>query len=486
MFLVLTVLLLVSCRQKIELTVIKAKENPWPDNYTHISEMKHYAEWGTYNIHDPYIINTDEYYYMYSTDAIFREKRRVAAENNIHIGNIQVRRSKDLVNWEFLGWAFPEIPSEAVEWVHKNNDNKGATNIWAPCIIKHKDVYRLYYSVSAFGKKISYIGLAESSSPEGPWVQKGCVVKTNKSTPMNAIDPSVIEDAETGRMWMHYGSYFGGLYAVELNPRDGLPLASDDQGHLIARRANYQVENLEAPEIIYHPELKKYFLFVSYGDLMDNYNIRVGRSDTPEGPFYDYFGNDMKDTTNNYPVIQAPYKFDNHQGWVGTAHCGAVRSSEGEYFMANQGRLSQNRGLMVLHLREVFFTKDGWAVVSPERYAGTTKGIVDEKDISGNWELIHLAEQPDERGGVELWSDKLNTVGWNHSFLMQLNQNGKSDIAEEWSFSKKDQMLTLNINGITITNLYVFRGHDWENSSETLLFTGLDSDGRTVWGKKVE
>ena len=86
----------------------------------------------------------------------------------VPLGYIQVRKSKDLVNWDLVGWAFPEIPLEAVNWVRTHAEGQGATNIWAPYIIKHNDVYRLYYCVSAFGKKTSYIGLAESASPEGP------------------------------------------------------------------------------------------------------------------------------------------------------------------------------------------------------------------------------------------------------------------------------------------------------------------------------
>lgn len=94
--------------------------------------------------------------------------------------------------------AFPEIPEEAVQWVQSHAGGQGATNIWAPYIIPYKDKYRLYYCVSAFGRKTSYIGLAESTSPEGPWTQKGCIVKTDDSTAMNAIDPSVIADENTG------------------------------------------------------------------------------------------------------------------------------------------------------------------------------------------------------------------------------------------------------------------------------------------------
>ena len=76
-----------------------------------------------------------DYYYMYSTDAILGENRQEAEEKNVPLGYIQVRRSKDLVKWEFVGWAFPEIPQEAVEWVRSHAGGEGATNIWAPYII---------------------------------------------------------------------------------------------------------------------------------------------------------------------------------------------------------------------------------------------------------------------------------------------------------------------------------------------------------------
>lgn len=91
--------------------------NPWTDDYSSLSSMENYQSWGTYNVHDPSCRKMGEYYYMYSTDAIFRENRKEAKEKGVPLGFIQMRRSKDLVNWEFLGWAFPEIPQEAVEWV---------------------------------------------------------------------------------------------------------------------------------------------------------------------------------------------------------------------------------------------------------------------------------------------------------------------------------------------------------------------------------
>lgn len=31
----------------------------------------------------------------------------------------------------------------------------------------------------------------------------------------------------------------------------------------------------------------------------------------------------------------------------------------------------------------------------------------------------------------------------------------------------------------------IFAGHDWENETETILFTGLDAQGHSVWGKRI-
>ncbi|HHU97552.1 MAG: arabinan endo-1,5-alpha-L-arabinosidase [Bacteroidota bacterium] len=479
-----------SCKQKQPYPIFEEVTNPWVDDYTHLSSMEHYKEWGTYNVHDPAIKKFGDYYYLYSTDAIFAENREEAKAKNVPLRYIQVRKSLDLVNWEFVGWAFPEIPEEAVEWVRSRNEGRGATNIWAPYVMKQGDVYRLYFSVSAFGKKTSWIGLAESDSPEGPWVQKGAVVKSSNDTPMNAIDPSVIEDVDNGKLWMHYGSYFGGLYCVELDPATGLTKEKGDLGHLIARRANYRKDNLEAPEIIYNPERKEYYLFVSYDPLMTTYNVRVGRSDKPEGPFRDFFGKNLSDTTNNFPVIVAPYKFANHPGWAGTGHCGVLARDDGRYFMVHQGRLSPGNHLMVLHVRELFFTPDGWPVASPQRFAGEERYQVGKELIPGKWELIRIAESVHERrleAGQVLWGEgSLNEAEWNRSFMVELLEDGTAGDDGFWHFDEAKQSLTLSIGDETMEDVIVFTGHDWENQVQTVLLSGLDRNGRSLWGKRVE
>jgi len=68
---------------------------------------------------------------------------------------------------------------------------------------------------------------------------------------------------------------------------------------------------------------------------------------------------------------------------------------------------------------------------------------------------------------------------------ISLLKNGKMYGSDgHWSYSPNTE-LTLLLKNETISNLIVFAGHDWENNTETLLFTGLDQNGCSVWGKKV-
>lgn len=481
--------LIVSCTQKSFEPVAEA--NPWADNYLPVSTMGDYKKWGTYNVHDPSCQLFDSVYYMYSTDAVYNENRKAIEADNLPFGYIQVRKSKNLVDWEFVGWAFDEIPREAKEWVLVNSGGKGATNIWAPYILKHKGKYRLYYSVSAFGMQTSYIGLAESDSPEGPWELKGCVVKTKTGDTMNAIDPSIVTNPETGEQWMHYGSYFGGLHCVQLDPETGLTLNEGDQGHLTARRFNGKKNNIEAPEIIYNPESGKYFLFVSYDPLMTTYNVRVGVSDRPEGPFVDFYGADLRDETDNYPILTYPYQFSNHPGWAGTGHCCVFSDEKGKFYMAHQARLAPENHLMDLHLREIYWTPDGWPAVSPQRYTATAQRPITENDIIGEWEVIVIhgdAPERDLEAGQILWGENhLREKEMNHSKIMILSENGRIENEEDggWEFVKDDSALLLNRDGQE-ERVQLFFGHDWENEKQTILFTGLNGKGYSLWGKRVK
>lgn len=446
--------------------------NDITDTYPHLASPSTYPKWGPYNVHDPSIIKEGEYFYCYNTDVAFGTTIRPG---------IQIRKSKDLIEWEFVGWVFDQLPQMGSDFIIQNG---GAPNnsLWAPFVNKVGSEFRLYYSLASNKLRLSVIGLATSSSPTGPWTEKGTVVvsKNDNSVHTNAIDPSVIID-KSGQHWMYYGSAWDGIYILKLNPETGLAAISGDKGKRIAHRGfsgNAVNGNIEAPEIIYNSTLNKYFLFIAYDWLETKYNVRVGRADDPQGPFYDFNGNNINNEEDDIPMILAPYKFKGHGGWQGTSHV-SVFENNGQFYMAHQGRPGVNKFFMVMHVRKLFWTADGWPVVSPERYAGTEQTTVSQNEIAGSWEQIIFGYQV-----VPGYANEQISPNFQEAIELLINPDGtlNNDANSKWTYTAPWLELKWS-NGFT-DKVIVERGRDWENKKECLVFTGLNNAGTAVWGKK--
>jgi len=340
-----------------------------------LSAINNEKRWTVNNVHDPSIIKAGDWYYLFSTDV---------KVGGIPAPGIQIRKSKDLINWMWVGYVFKGVPEEAKKWTD-------AENLWAPDIIRVGDYYFLYYAASQFGKNQSFIGLAISKSPEGPWIDKGEVFKTRQGDIPNSIDPNVTFDAE-GNLWMVYGSFFGGIYVSKLDKDTG-KLAEYGKGTLIARRSMAVRDAIEGPFIIYNPLFKKYYLFISYDSLFRDYNIRVARADKITGPYTDYNGNVMTDTNINPndvgTKILSGYRFNNDDGWIAPGHNSVLVDGD-DYYIVHHARPALNKNWMYLHVRKVLWSDDGWPLVSPERYAGERIQEIPKDLVVGTWERIVL------------------------------------------------------------------------------------------------
>ena len=147
----------------------------------------------------------DGYYYMYQTDASY---------GNAHSGNghFHARRSKDLVNWEYLGATMSETPPTWIkEKLNAYRQEMGLEPIdnpsygyWAPVARQVSNgKYRMYYSIVITnyiqtGKpeienngnfdgswtERAFIGLMETSDPASNiWEDKGFVVCSASDRP---------------------------------------------------------------------------------------------------------------------------------------------------------------------------------------------------------------------------------------------------------------------------------------------------------------
>ncbi len=446
--------------------------NSIKDNYADIAPASNYLNWGCYNVHDPSIIKDGDTYYCYNTD--------VAYGTDIRPG-IQIRSSKDLIEWKFYGWVFDALPTKGSDYI-KQAGGTPFNSLWAPYVIKVGSEYRLYYSLSSAKPRLSAIGLATSSSPTGPWKEQGLTVvsKDDNTIQTNAIDPTVLIDQQ-GKHWMYYGSAWDGIYILQLDPTTGLALSPGDKGKRIANRGftnGVYNGNIEGPEIIYNKEQKKYYLFIAYDWLATKYNVRVAKADSPQGPFYDYDGKDINTNQDHGPMIIAPYQFMGHAGWQGVSHC-AVFENNGQFYISHQGRPGNDSNFMILHNRKLYWTKDGWPVASPERFAGEFTTTITSNDLVGDWEQIVLGYRI-----VPGYDKEQNQPDFQYAVTLTLNANGtiNSDAASKWTYTAPWLELKWS-NGFT-DQVYVDRGRDWENKKETILFTGLNNKGTSVWGKK--
>lgn len=442
------------------------------DTYYDVADADKYYSWGMHNVHDPVIRKFGEFYYSYSTD--------VGYGINVRLG-LQIRKSKNLVEWTYVGWVFDFLPPKGADYI-RSIDATPNNSLWAPSVIEANGEYRLYYSLASDVGLKSCIGLATSNDPVHGWKEVDIVVATDgSSTQTNAIDPSVIITPE-GEHWMMYGSSWDGIYILQLDPATGLAINPGDRGKRIAHRAftgNTINGNIEGPEVIYNEQQGMYYVFIAYDWLSTKYNIRVGRSENVEGPYYDMFGKDLYGHEDNFPMITAPYKFNGHAGWQGVSHC-TIFEEDGQYFVSHQGRPGNDFYCMNMMTREIFWTKDGWPVASPERYALQKNSTLEPSGIVGKWEMIDFDYEI-----VPGFDKEQTSPNFQDSEELVLNENGSINSSETDHWTYEHPWLTLNKEGRSV-NVHVSVGRDWEKSIDsTLVFTGNNIDGMPLWGKKL-
>ena len=400
-----------------------------------------------------------------------------------------IYRSPDLISWRHIGRIMEnETPEAAFRWTNSNG-------LWAPDIIKVGSEYRLYCSNSSFGVQLSCIYLAVSDKPEGPFTYRGIVVKTNSGSPVNAIDANLVVDEKTGEHYMAYGSFWGGIKLLKLDPETGLAAdkteAEDGRtadtalGVTVACRPKWCDGGVEGAYIRYNPDTGYYYLFVSYGSLSSDYNIRVGRSREVTGPYLDCNGRPMTDT-EDYDVktgtmIACGYRFENSGGWMGPGHnsvlCTESRSGSegGDWFLVCHIRPCAMYRFVdsTMHVRRILWI-DGWPVISPENYAGEFPQTIPHDAIAGRYEWITLS--PAMPQSVICSAPATLTV----SGTMHISSYTRC----KWELSG-DNEIFIDMQGGHTIRARVLPAWDHENLRPALVITGLTNDGIAVWAKRV-
>jgi arabinan endo-1,5-alpha-L-arabinosidase len=278
---------------------------------------------------------------------------------------ISVFSSPDMISWKPEKPVFERAPEWAVSAVP---GYMGHT--WAPDISFHDGTYYLYYSVSAFGKNTSCIGVATNTTldPADPafrWVDHGMVVQSVPGRDMwNAIDPNLIID-DSGTPWLVFGSFWDGMKLTKLD-KSLIKLSDPQEWHTVAARPrDYYTEETSAGEgAIEAPFIFKrngyYWLFVSFDfccrGLESNYKVMVGRSEKVTGPYLDRNGHPMTHGGGT-PLLTG------NKSWPGVGHNSVYNFDDQDYIIYH-GYDAADHGRPKLLIDKLEWDSEGWPVVS--------------------------------------------------------------------------------------------------------------------------
>lgn len=161
----------------------------------------------------------------------------------------------------------------------------------------------LYYTVFDEGEDGIQDVIGRAHWDGEAWVDDGVVARSRgEGDHPRAMDPSVFVDLDA-QSWMVFGSHAGGVFVTALDSVTGKLAAQPDEPwcddkddprftHVASSGEEAEENTIEAPYVFAHDGW--YYLFVNWGaccrGVDSTYEIRMGRSEHPEGPYRDVDG----------------------------------------------------------------------------------------------------------------------------------------------------------------------------------------------------
>lgn len=243
----------------------------------------------------------------------------------------------------------------------------------APDVMKIGNRYLVIYGATGGGLGGGHNGriltmwnnTLDPNSPNFKYTEPIEVAASDGLEDNDAIDPGLLLDPNTGRLWVSYGTYFGNIRIIELDPNTGERIKGNKEQDIAI--------DCEATDMIYRNGW--YYLLGTHGTCCDGvnstYNIVVGRSRSVTGPYIDNVGRDMLQGGGKM-VIAAGDRV------VGPGHFGRTIIDDGVEVMSCHYEADFNQsGRSVLGLRPLLWKND-WPVAG-ERFKGGTFEIESER-----------------------------------------------------------------------------------------------------------
>lgn len=443
---------------------------------------------------------------------------------------------------------------DAHGWQKKGNTVKGMQ--WAPDVIYNKTMKKWCMYMSLNGDNwASSIVCFTSDNIEGPWKYQGPVVFSGflgkyahngyaaaddwKNTDFtiatgetslpgrynvgdkwgsfwpNCIDPCVFYD-DQDNLWMSYGSWSGGIFLLRLDKNNGLRdytytypyevngkaatsaaasanTTSDPYfgkkiagGYYVSGEASY-VEKIGS----------HYFLFMSYGGLVSTggYQMRVFRSDNPEGPYVDcngtsavfnrYLMNYSATAVDNRGVLLfGGYKWDPMSGAeIAQGHNSAFTDKEGRSFVVYHSRFTNKGEGHEVRVHQLFLNDEGWIMAAPFEFDGetitnndiATKASIADTEIAGDYQF--LRHEYGQNTEAKAYETPVN---------IRLNADGTISGAEngKWERTAGTDYIALTIDDVVYRGVLVRQTIDYTNIPAIAIAALSSSSGSTTLGQK--
>lgn len=308
----------------------------------------------------------------------------------------------------------------------------------------------------------------------------------------NCIDPCVFYD-DDGNLWMSYGSWSGGIFMLALDEETGLrdysvsyetDIHSDAYfgkkiagGMYVSGEASY-IEKIG----------DYYYLFISYGGLeaARGYNVRVYRSETPDGGYVDALGNDpyfdtyaMNFNMSRGVRLFGGYKWRNFiSGQVAQGHNSAFVDEDGRAYMVFHTRTSNGTEGHYVKVHQLFVNKEGWLVAAPYQTVGESlpQNGLSVSQVAGDYEMI-IHELDIDYESLETKKPQFIT----------LTEDGKisGDYTGTWALEPGTPYIILNFDGVTYSGVSLEMAVENTNI-ETVVFTAMGIENQvTIWGSRT-
>ena len=483
-------------------------------------------------------------------------------------------------NFDAHGWQYKGPINVNGTWTNTANNVAGMQ--WAPDVIYNKTMKKWCMYMSLNGDYwCSTIVCFTSDNLEGPWVYQGPVIcggfsgkfghnvyaaaddwkntdltiatgetalaeryKTNNSWGTywpNCIDPCVFYD-DDDNLWMSYGSWSGGIFMIRLDKTNGLR----DYTYTFPYQINGKTTTPDAAsanctsdpyfgkkiaggyyvsgEASYIQKVGKYYyLFMSYGGLTaaGGYQIRVFRSEKPDGPYKDCLTSKGIDAMYGKYILnfggdakrdEGVKLFGNYQ-WetmpnaeLAQGHNSAIVDHKGRALIVYHTRFNNGTEGHEVRVHQLFVNQDGWLVAAPYEFSGetytdndiATQQLYDATEVEGDYQII---AHPYRQNTAAMAYEKPVTIHLNADGSISGKYTGK------WELVSNTSYINLTLRGVATANAEVkFKGVLTEQTIDytnikALCFTALSSSdglatsldaanlqtrGLSIWGSKAD